>query len=486
MISKTMNRFVLYTFVLFLVSNVISAQEPVAFVDHQSPPNGAPAYVPSPPPEAGQHLKQTLDKLENGIHPPRPFLIWALGSSYTHMLGDGTAWKEEMTKRFPKAPPIEYKKMVGNSCPWQYLRGWARHLVFADQPDLILTYTIGDPQHLDLLLTELRQHTTADIIVPSIHWRMRDVANWGKSEDAADQKVAALREICAKHQAEFVENRRDWGTYLKANGLPIQALLKDAVHQNGYGAKIINQNILSHLRRPPGYPDQAVRERRVNAEALVASSQGFRRDGEDLVSSEAGARLKVVFEGNRIELIGVSAADSGLVKVLIDGVPAGEAPCFLATYIQGDKNNAKPTKTSNPRDQSPHGITLGEKQVLQDWAILMTSDQGDFTLTGSVTGEDGQGNAYKPFRSSSGQIIMEPDLWRRPERNSKGDRFTFSVRRVTVPEVSFVPQDGSAPGVFRIRLANMLPRGKHVVELVTADEKPVRIRAVDLFQPPAN
>ncbi|TDU80767.1 hypothetical protein EI77_00064 [Prosthecobacter fusiformis] len=479
-----MIRLLLSACVLQMAFVTLRAQEGVTFVDHQGPPPGGKEYVPRPPPEAGQYLRQTMDKLENGFIPARPFKIWALGSSYTHMLGNGEVWQEEIPKRFPKAPSIEYKKMVGNSCPWLYLRGWARHLVYADQPDLFITYTIGDPKDLDLLLADIRKHTTADILVPSIHWRMRDEPNWGKSEDAVDQKVAALREVCAKHGAEFVENRRDWGAYLQENGLPIQPLLKDAVHQNGYGAHIINANILSHLRRPSIYPKSAVREKRVSAKELAGSAKGFRLEGEDLVSSSTGATVKVTFEGNRVELIGVSAADAGKLKVRIDGMDAGEAPCFLATYILGDKRNTKTLKTDNPRDMSPHGVTLGDRQIPQEWTILMTSDVGDYTLTGSVTGKDGDGNAFKPFTSASAQIQIEPELWRRAERNRKGDQFTFSVQRVTVPEVSFVPPEGGEAGVFRIRLANMLKNGPHTVELITVDVNPVRIRAVDVFQPP--
>ncbi len=474
-------------FTASLGSARLVAQEPVTFVNHSTPPGGAPAYKPSPPEDAGKHLALTMQKLEHGLTPPRPFLIWALGSSYTQMLGSGEAWQEEIRKRFPKAPPIEYKKMVGNSCPWQYLRGWARHLVFADQPDLVITYTIGDPKDLDLLLTELRQNTTADIIVPSIHWRMRDEGNWGKSEDAVDQNVAALREVCARHRAEFVESRRDWAAYLKTNGLPLHSLLKDPVHQNGYGAHIINQNILSHLQHPAAFSyDPSERERRLPAQELATGGEGFKLDGEDLVATAAGARLKMTFEGNRVELIGVSAVGSGQVKVLIDGLPADEAPCFLATYIQGGKDNTKSAKTDNSRDQSPHGVTLGKNLVPQDWTLVMTDDEGGFNLTGSVTGNDGGGNAFQPFRSTSGQISMEPELWRRAEKNRKGDRFTFSVRRMTTPLASFVPAEGAQAGLFRLRLANALPNGKHTLELTTADERPVRVRAMDVFQPPAS
>ncbi len=158
-------------------------------------PEGAPDYVAKAELMDGQHLSLTMHKLENGIHPPRPFLIWAIGSSYTNMLGNGEAWHAEIPKRFTKAPPIEYRKMVGNSCPWQYLRGWARHLITPDQPDLVLIYTIGNPQDLEKLIVELRSHTTADIIVPSIHWRESDQEMWGKSENSPQQDVESVREV---------------------------------------------------------------------------------------------------------------------------------------------------------------------------------------------------------------------------------------------------------------------------------------------------
>lgn len=135
--------------------------------------------------------------------------------------------------------------MVGNSCPWQYLSGWARHLVIPDQPDLVIIYTIGNPEDLEKLIVELRRNCTADIIVPSIHWRERDEQLFGNSENAADQDVGAVREICARHGVEFVENRKAWGDYLAANNLPIPALLKDAVHQSDYGRDHQSQHFYS-------------------------------------------------------------------------------------------------------------------------------------------------------------------------------------------------------------------------------------------------
>jgi hypothetical protein len=428
-------------------------------------PEGAPEYVAKAAASDGQHLALTMRKLEQGMD--RPFVIWALGSSYCNMLGNGEFWLQEIPKRFPKAPPIEYRKMVGNSCPWQYLTGWARHLVVPDQPDLVLIYTIGNPADLEKLIVELRSQTTADIIVPSIHWRERDADLWGKSENAADQDVAAVRELCRKYDVEFVESRKAWAEYLEANQLPITSLLKDAVHQSEYGAQIINMNILAHLRSPAEFSYECE-----SRERLVQPTRAD--DGS----------LQVNFTGTRIDVHGTKSSQGVTYAVLIDGKPVAETEAYLVSYIlPGEKNSKKRFGTSPtvPRDTAPHGIHLGEAIVPQSWTIVMTSDEGDFELTGSHTGRDGSGNAFKAFTSTSGQIIIEPELWRRAERNRIGDRFTFDVNRSVVAEVSFKGTDGEG---FTVRLAQALKNDTHTLRLVPLSAGGSTVQSFEVFQPP--
>ncbi len=428
-------------------------------------PEGAANYVAKAASTDGQHLALTLKKLEQGFDPPRPFLIWSLGSSYTNMLGAGEPWKETIPKLFPKAPEIRYEKMVGNSCPWQYLRGWARHLAVPDQPDLVITYTNGNAADLEKLIIEIKSNTTADIIVPSLHWRERDQPLWGNSENATDQDVAAVRAVCRKYDVEFVESRRDWAEYLKANNLPITSLLKDAVHQSNYGAYIINSNILAHIHKPERFSyDPDSRERRLQPQK--------RDDGS----------FKATFTGTRIDLIGKKAPTGSSFRILIDGKPAAETAAFLMSYLQPDKKNSVEGKGANPRDQSPHGVTLGRNVVPQSWTIAMTSDTGDYEINGSVTGPDGNGNAFKPFTSASGQIIVDPDVWRRAEKNRKGDRFTFDVRRSVLEEVSF---KGEAGERFVTRLAQVLPNREHTLELIPTRTGEVIIERLDVFEPPS-
>ena len=274
-----------------------------------------------------------------------------------------------------------------------------------------------------------------------------------------------MRAVCRKYDVEFVESRRDWAEYLKANNLPITSLLKDAVHQSNYGAYIINSNILAHIHKPERFSyDPDSRERRLQPQK--------RDDGS----------FKATFTGTRIDLIGKKAPTGSSFRILIDGKPAAETAAFLMSYLQPDKKNSVEGKGANPRDQSPHGVTLGRNVVPQSWTIAMTSDTGDYEINGSVTGPDGNGNAFKPFTSASGQIIVDPDVWRRAEKNRKGDRFTFDVRRSVLEEVSF---KGEAGERFVTRLAQVLPNREHTLELIPTRTGEVIIERLDVFEPPS-
>jgi len=453
----------------------------------------------APRPTDGAHLALTIRKLEEGLDPERPFLIWAIGSSYTNMLGMGEIPIEIIRQRFPNAPEIVYKKHVGAAVQFNYIRGWARHIVVPEQPDLVLIYTIGKAEDLDTLLAELRRGCTADILVPTIHWRMRDAKLWGTSENAADQDVAAVRRVCAKHGVELVENRREWAEHMKAHGLKVEidaekGLLKDAVHQSAYGALIINENIARHVAHPPEFayePD--ARERRLRAVACksiranerIELGKGWKADGGCIATSAKGARVKVTFQGRRIDLIGRRSPGGGSVRVLIDGTPADQVPAFYMSFINVGAKNARP-KRGLVTDRAPHGAELGRNVVPQTWTITMVDDAGNYALEGTVTGLDGRGNNAEPFTSTSGQITVPPELWRynRGRKgevvNKKGDTFTWQVARATLGSVDFKGAEGER---FRAKVAQSLENREHTLELIATDGE-VRIEAFDVFEPP--
>ena len=447
------------------------------------PPEGAAEYQAPPRAGDGANTALTVEKLEKGLEPERPLLIWAIGSSFTNGLGDGSTLIELLKPRFPNMPRVVYKRFAGNSTPYHLTRGWARHIVIPEQPDVVILYNFGKVDDLEKLIVDLRQATTADIIVGTIHWCVPHEKQWPDPDlPCSHQDIPRLREVCQKHGVELVENRREMTEYMLANKLDIKSLLGDAVHQNAYAALMTNMNIARHFQRPAGgfAYDPRTRERRIEASSPDIKLTGNWQKGDDgITTTEKGAAIQLAFTGSRIDLIGWRHAQGGSVEVWLDGKPAAEAPVFQAGYIKPDPKNA-PLPPNPPRDRSPHRLTLGANIVPQSWTLTMASDAGDYDLVGSVTGPDGTGNNRKPFTSTSGQITIEPEFWRQPESNKAGDKWTFDVTRPTVGRVEFKGDKAR----FRLTLAQSLPNAPHTLELIADGAGPVTVAAFDLFAPP--
>ena len=462
----------------------------------------------SPRPDDGRNLALSMRKLSQGITPERPFLVWGIGPSYLNFLGDGTALACHLRKRFPNAPRIVYKKHVGSSVPWRYVLGWANHLVIPEQPDLVLLYGIGLEADLEKIFRTLRTHTTADIVVASVHWKADDTKHWGKDEDTTNfADIPEMRRICQKYGVEFVENRKEWAQYLRDQDMKVEVdpdhgLLMDGVHQSKYGALVINEHIVRHFAVRDAYayaPESRERSLSVTQGEKASGEESATVVGPDWVlregvasTSVAGNRIKVRFTGNRLDLIGVASPNGGTAKVLLDGVPAGEAPHFFAGPVVPAPGNTRPGKGS-VGDIGPHGIALGANLLPQDWTVQVTDDEGGYELVGSVTGADGTGHMLKPFTGKSGQIRIPPEQWRHGSGcvpflhpwdgkiiNRQGDTYTFNVYRACLPEIDFRGKDGK----FRVPLLRNLPNRDHLLEIVAVGDGGIQIKRLDIFQPP--
>jgi hypothetical protein len=450
-----------------------------------------PPYDLTPRPEDGRNLALSVAKWEGRAGMPgKPFVIWALGSSYTDRQGDGDELVQAIRRRFPHAPPIIYRKHGGPGTPWEFVHAWIKQFVAAEQPDLIFTYTTGTMEGLDAMLTEIRRHTTVDVIVPTLHFKPDSPMTPDDIENGAGVSWGKARVICQKHGVEFVENRREMAEYIAHAGLVPDDLLADHNHQNMHGRIRIWDNVVRHLAKSDQAADAPEsRERRIavappaqTAKEQVTLSGSWTTTDGVLRSSAAGARLKVSFTGNQIDLIGRKTPGGGAVKVLIDGIPADEAPVFLMNFIQPNKKNAW---------RIPHAVDLAANPVPQTWTITMTSDAGDFRVEGKVTGPDGTGNLALPFVGHSGQIGLDPKFWRQGRVEKKdqpveygvatGDTFTFDVYRCAVGELSF---KADQPSSFAEPLVRNLTNRQHTLELITTGDGEVVIEGMYVFEPP--
>jgi hypothetical protein len=459
----------------------------------------SPPHDVTPQPGDGQNLALSVAKWEGkaGL-PGKPFVIWAIGSSWTEAQRDGYGLIYAIHKRFPHAPPIIYHEHDGAGTPWDYAAGWAGGFVAADQPDLVFTYTVGHPEGLDRFLSEIRKKTTADIIVPSIHFARTSPVD---QKDIENGYVSweQVREICKKHHAEFVEHRRDVAAYMMANGLKPDDLLWDHTHQNQWGRILVWDDVMRHITDPGKFTyDPSALERRIPVdpptatatEKVTLSGNWTKADGS-VQSKSAGDKLTVHFTGNRIDLIGRKLPDGGTAQVRIDGVPADQAPAFYTDYIEA-KPKAWPEGPLGGQqgDHAPHMVTVGAGAVPQSWTITMTSDTGDFRIDGSVTGPDGTGNSTAPFVSKSGQISIDPTLWRTNKvvkdgqtlyGTKTGDVFTFDVYRCALGKVDF---KGTEPGPLTEPLVQNLTNGPHTLEIVPTGDGKVDIDSLYVFEPP--
>ncbi len=408
----------------------------------------------TPRPGDGRNLALSVAKWEGraGI-PGKPFVIWALGSSFTDRQGDGQELGRAIRERFPTAPPIVYRKHGGPGTPWEFVHGWIRQFIAVEQPDLIFTYTSGTLEGLDAMLTEIRRRTTADIIVPTLHFKPTSPMTPEDIEHGTGVDWGKAREICERHDVEFVENRREMAEYIARTGLVPDDLLADHNHQNMHGRIRIWDHVSRHLAKsdqPSDTPES--RERWISVTAAagkaddtaspakehVTISGNWNTGDGTLRSHAAGDRLRASFTGNRIDLNGRKAPGGGTMQVLVDGVAGDQAPLFLMNYIQPNKRSLW---------RIPHAVELGAHPLPQAWTITMTSDTGDYRLEGGVTGADGTGNLAQMFTSPSGQIGIDPKFWRagRVEKKdqpveygvSAGDSFRFDVFRSAIGELSF-------------------------------------------------
>ena len=261
------------------------------------------------------------------------------------------------------------------------------------------------------------------------------------------------------------------------------------------GSLLINENISRHFTRSvsPGY-DWREREMMIpiartldDGDGRLVASDGWIIEEGRVISDSEGQTIKLSFTGNRVELIGSKAPDGGSVEVFIDGRPAAECPVFFATYVRAAITNIGhmgryPRSSEGSRDTGPQGVILGTDLRPEEWTIRMLDDEGNFELIGSLTKEDGRGNNRELFTSESGQIIIDPALWRHPQANRFGDEWSFEVYRTATERVDF-RTDGKEPERFSATLVQNLENGPHTVEIRTAGDGQVSIDSFYLFRP---
>ncbi len=125
--------------------------------------------------------------------------------------------------------------------------------------------------------------------------------------------------------------------------------------------------------------------------------------------------------------------------------------------------------------------------IPEQWTVRLTETSVDgarfrFAVTGSVTGEDGEGINTEFFQSKSGRVVIEPQDWRFAEMSRSAGIPVTPGMTVTWDAVQRA-RDRVAPSVGVVTVAQGMADGPHRVVLKTGSRSRGALAAVRAYSP---
>ena len=440
---------------------------------------------------AGAGVSRTLNLLQSST-PQRRHRVRILyyGQSITR---DGfnapNEWFRNVTKwlqeKYPNAD-IETQMLAVGGFDAKAMQGPSRMDLPAFYPDLILWQNYGQYPDMDETLTWWRTHTTAEI---GIH-------NWhcGGSEKQLNSNKRIERmayiyipDLAGRFGAELIDLRTPWRKRRNERNTPQKQLTNDEVHLGPVGSQWYAEFNEDHLTYDP----------KVQVDPLNTVRTFV--VGKDVEWNSK--TLKLSFQGNRIEVLAQAASTSAaaMADVRIDGKrPSAFANAYVFSRPNADIDHDWPWQTS-----APAAIDIATTPLLEDWTLTIHSIvypkkrfnvACTFSVSGSLSHEDGNGSCEKDFVSKSGRVVIPSSawthLWDAKNVNSKktlvvGDKFRWKVMPLhsdTYPTATKVTTDPTRE--HWTLLASGLPNGNHTLELTTTGSIQPRITEIRVYRPP--
>jgi len=388
---------------------------------------------------------------------------------------------DDLRTRFPHANLLIENRALGGFAS-QMLVKTAETDLYPFYPDLLIFQVYGAHDKYEDIIRRVRQRTTAEILQQNDH--VTSPADFSEETDPAKlwppngkywnafMNHNWLPAVSKRYGTELCDQRGLWKRYLTDNSLQPKELLIDGVHLNGHGEFLMSQCVKAYLRYDPKLGPAAA-DRWVKTYAV----------GKDIAWHDGVLRL--AFDGNRVDVIAKpGAAPPAAVK--IDGRRPSEFPeLYGFTRTRAEPGGKWPPIAPVRSEKLP---------VLEDWTMEVVTDRQDakkfrFTLQGSKTGPDGEGQSDARFVSRSGRIVIEPEDWNVAFAlmlagvKPVPDRFTVSWKVVPYFVDQFVSPGIEDPAIeTSVTLAQGLPNARHILEIAGSDKTP--IAAVRVYRPP--
>ncbi len=392
--------------------------------------------------------------------------------------------EEDLRRRFPHADLVIENRALGGFAS-QMLVKTAETDLYPFQPDLLIFHVYGAHDKYEDIIRRVRERTTAEILMQNDH--VTKTADFAEETDPAKLPPAGqhwdafmnhnwLPFVAKKHSAELCDQRSLWKAYLQENQLEPKALLRDSVHLNEHGEWFMAECVKAYLRYDPKLGPSP-------AESWVKTYEV----GKDL--RWVDGKLRLEFEGNRVDAV-CTPRTAAPATLLIDGrKPSGFPELYGFTRAVTTPEGKWPVKWPV---LAP--ISSEEPLVLEDWTLEVRRGPADdkpfsFGLAGSVTGPDGEGRSNQKFVSKSGRVVIAPEDWNVSYALSLAgikpvpDRFT--IKWSVVPRFVdrlVVPATTNAASETVVSIAQSLANARHVLEITSSENVP--IRALRVHRPP--
>jgi hypothetical protein len=419
----------------------------------------------------GAHIQRTMGLLANST-PEKMNKVRVL--FYGQSITCQSWWKQvadDLRQRFPNADlDIQNKGIGGFTAP--ALINTAEYDLYPFYPDLLIFHVYGGGQmdKWEAIIRRTRERTAAEILLWTHHWI-------GRPGDLTESE--RIREIAVKYDCGLVDVMPKWQAALKEKGVEPKAVLRDTIHLNDEGCVMLADMIKPFLV--------------YNPKLMTAKSQNLVQDiPADAASVKrlANGALEVSFTGNRLDAI--ASADTGtepLATLTVDGQAPGK--------IDGAYVFTKPSNAPYTWFPAVSVLKHNAPLVAETWTakfLEFTPDAKKFrySVTGSVTGPDGEGNETDTFVSNSGRIVIDGGgNWSRVPWSltykKKEMPETYQVTWKVVPlfaETLQFPAVENPASERSITLIKGMPNGPHTIRLTPEEGAKLNLAGFRSYCPP--
>ncbi len=371
------------------------------------------------------------------------------------------------------------------------------HDLYPRDADLLIFHVYGDAESLDTIFANVRKRNSSEILVYTHHY------NWVNNPEKLEEKLHGLarstadwHELAEKYQMELAPVNRDWPLFFREHDWGINEVMGDTVHSNVHhntaGHALLAKLVLRNFRHHPGAPvthPGVITSIDLHGPA-VTTTGAWKRDGCGLRTAEKGARLRLTFEGNRVDVLPLPCTSPGTARILIDGKAPGECGELYTC--------SRPSNGPYIWMPAVKRVDLGEDVLprVEDWTLTpfdvdLAKKTLSFKLEGSVTGPDGEGNKASDFVSDSGRIklaardfhIIWPCTYRKKDKLPDDYEVSWQIRPLFLDP--WRAAANADPAHERpVTLVQGLTNGPHTLEIIANGDGELPIEALVVRRPP--